>query len=379
QRRPAARWHAIPAYVNKQPEQLKRVTGPRAILYYLPRGPVVQAQGLVPPRSTRTVWKVVRQAGRIVPSAGRRCHQALERPAPLEEIQVDFKDASTVPADPEGKRQHVVEVCNFVDAGTSIALWAQVSGDFHAETALEAVLSFLRQYGVPRRMTFDRDPRWVGSASVRAFPSALVRLLRCVGIDPQICPPHRPDRNAFVERYHRTYNEECLQVERPQTAEAVRQVTDDFLDHYNWVRPNQARSCGNVPPRVACPTLPTLPQLPEGVDPDRWLEALDGQAFARTVQPNGNVLVDLRPYYVQQALAGRQVVLVVHAADRVFEVWHGRERLKQLPIKGLYGQRLPWEQYAERMQQEARSDYRRWLQGHRRLWLAPLRTAARSG
>lgn len=375
---PAALVERILAIRDEPPEQLKRVPGPRAILYYLPRDPVVQAQGLVPPRSTTTVWKVLRLQGRIVDKGCRR-HQPVERPAPLEEIQMDFKDASTVPPEPDGKRQHVVEVCNFVDAGTSIALWAQVSTDFHAETALEAVLSFLRQYGLPRRMTFDRDPRWVGSASGRDFPSALVRLLRCLGIDPQVCPPHRPDRNAFVERYHRTYNEECLQVERPQTAEAVREVTDAFLDQYNWVRPNQARSCGNVPPRVACPTLPTLPQLPEGVDPDRWLDAIDGQAFARTVQPNGNVLVDLRPYYIKQALAGCQVVLVVRAADRLFEVWHEREQLKQLPIKGLYGQRLPFEQYAERMREEARSDYRRWLQAHRHLRQAPLWTAGGAG
>ena len=31
----------------------------------------------------------------------------------------------------QGKRQHVIEVCNFVDAGTSIALWAQAREDFH--------------------------------------------------------------------------------------------------------------------------------------------------------------------------------------------------------------------------------------------------------
>jgi len=41
----------------------------------------------------------------------------------LEEIQMDFKDVSSVlPAQSsEGKYKHVVEVCNFVDAGTSIA------------------------------------------------------------------------------------------------------------------------------------------------------------------------------------------------------------------------------------------------------------------
>src|SRR5215472_5241043 len=30
-------------------------------------------------------------------------------------------------------------------------------------------------------------------------------------------PAHRPDKNTFVERYHRSYGEECLQRHRPAT------------------------------------------------------------------------------------------------------------------------------------------------------------------
>jgi hypothetical protein len=71
------------------------------------------------------------------------------------------KDVGSVSPEqsPQGKQQHVVEVCNFVDAGTSIALSAQAREDFHEQTALEAVITFLRQYGRPCQMTFDRDPR----------------------------------------------------------------------------------------------------------------------------------------------------------------------------------------------------------------------------
>jgi hypothetical protein len=349
---------------DEPPEHLRRVPGPKAILYYLPRDPEAQALGVPLPRSTRTIWKILRQHGRIALELPRR-HRPLERPAPLEEVQMDFKDASTVPADPDGKQQHVVEVCNFVDAGTSILLSAQVHSDFHAETALDAVLAFLRQWGRPSKLTFDRDPRWVGSASGRDFPSALVRFLLCLEIEPNICPPRRPDKNPFVERYHRAYSEECLQVLRPGTEGEVQEVTDAFFLHYNTERPHQGRACGNRPPRVAFPVLPTLPPLPEQVDPDRWLEAIHSQAFARRVQPNGTVEVDRRPYYVKQTLAGQQVVLVVNAREAVFEVLLGAARLKSVPIKGLVGQPLPFDEYAARMREEARSEYRRWLQQHR--------------
>jgi hypothetical protein len=50
-------------------------------------------------------------------------------------VQTDFKEITTVPPDPEGKQQHVIETLNFVDAGTSILLSAQAHPDFHAETA----------------------------------------------------------------------------------------------------------------------------------------------------------------------------------------------------------------------------------------------------
>ena len=127
-----------------------------------------------------------------------------------------------------------------VDASTSIALSAQAREDFHEQTALEAVITFLRQYGCPRQMTFDRDPRWVGGVSGRDFPSPLRRLLLCLGITPHICPPHRPDKNAYVERYHRTYGQECLQIHQPSTLQEVCKVTEAFLQHYNYERPRKA-------------------------------------------------------------------------------------------------------------------------------------------
>jgi Integrase core domain len=202
---------------------------------------------------------------------------------------MDFKDVSSVSPEqsPQSKRQHVIEVCNFVDAGTSIALFAQAREDFHEQTAMEAVIIFLQTYGRPRQITFDRDPRWVGGNAGRDFPSPLRRLLLCLEIEPNICPPHRPDKNAYVERYHRTYGQECLQRHQKASLQEVREVTDTFLQHYNYERPHQGRACGNVPPRVAFPRRPSLPALPEWVDPDRWLTILNHQAYLRRVGRDG--------------------------------------------------------------------------------------------
>jgi hypothetical protein len=132
----------------------------------------------------------------------------------------------------------------------------------------------------------------------------------------------------------------------------------------NGTTPHQGRACGNRPPCVAFPVLPTLPALPEQVDPEAWLAHVHGQAFPRRVQPNGTVEVDRRPYYIQQALAGQPVVLVVNAPERRFDVLRGQTVIKAVAIKGLVGHALPLEAYADQMRAEARSEYRRWLQQH---------------
>jgi hypothetical protein len=345
---------------DEPPEHLQRVPGPKALLYYLPRHAEGLPQGAHLPRSTRTIWKILRTNDRIQ-GEHRRKPQPLDPREPLEEVQMDLKDASTVPADPtgEGKRQHVVEICNFVDAGTSTWLFAPVHQDFHAETLLEVIVQFLQTYGLPRILTFDRDPRFVGSSSGRDFPSALLRFLLCIGVEPNVCPPQRPDKNAYVERLHRTLSAECLLIHRPTTLEQVREVTVTFRQHYNTERPHQGRTCANVPPTVAFPTLPSLPPVPAMVNPDRWLERLHRRAYARKVGRDGEVVVNHETYYVPQVYARKQVVLFVNAPERTFDIWHGSELIKQVAIRGLYGERMTFERYAALMMQEARSEERR--------------------
>ena len=60
-------------------------------------------------------------------------------------------------------------------------------------------------------------------------------------------------------------------------------------------------------------------------------------------------------------------MLVVNAPGQRFDVLLGREVVKSVAIKGLLGQSLPFDEYTARMLEEARSEYRRWLQQQRRL------------
>jgi hypothetical protein len=224
-----------------------------------------------------------------------------------------------------------------------------------------AIARTLQTYGLPDQVTLDRDPRWVGSPSEREFPSAFLRFLLCLGIAPVVCPPHHPWQNGVVERYHRNVKCECLLIHRPQTKEEVREVNAAYVQHYNTERPSQALPCGNRPPTVAFPTLPILSPVPTFVDPDAWLDRLDGLQTVRKVRTNGTILLDDLSYYIKGALAGQYVNVCLNATQQLVEVEHQGQLLKQLPIKGLKRTVLPYATFVEVMAQEALAEYRKLL------------------
>lgn len=340
------------------PDDFPRTPGPLAILYLLHQDDTLRDSGHHLPTSTSTIWRILDRHGRIVRRPPRH-HQPLERPEPMCRWGIDFKDVSTVPADPEGKQQHVVETFNVVDEGSSLVLDAVVRDDFTMETAIWAAVHVMLQHGVPDQVTFDRDPRFVGSWTGRDFPSPFVRFWLTLGVQVNICPPRRPDKNPFVERYHRSYEHECLRRERPHDREEADRVTRRYVAYYNHERPNQAITCHNQPPATAFTTLPVLPRLPEWVDPDAWLTSIHGSCYTRRVNSNGGIRLGDQQYYVRARLRGQQVTARVDALNRQIVIEQRGEVLKIVPIKGLVEGHLEFEAYFEWMLQEARSYWRK--------------------
>lgn len=361
----------ILAIRDEPPEGLRRTPGPEAILYYLPRDQALQAAQVPLPRSSSTIYRLLKKHGRIQERRPRQ-HEPQERNAPMTAWQADFKDVSSVPADPQGKEQHVVETLNLVDSGTSVLLDAQVRNDFSAEVALEALVKPLQQYGCPTSLTVDRDPRWVGSPSGSDFPSALLRFCSCLGIQVHLCAPRHPQENAFVERYHRSRPGQNASptsglpawsrpVRRPRTLCSTTISSDP-------TRRCPVATSRHAPPSRNCPAYVPCKRL---VDPDAWLDGLHGWHVERKVDAHGMVKIDLKQYYVSSKLVGHRLSLQLDAKARCLHVFQGQQQLKSLPIKGLVGHLLTFEQFLSHMRAQARAQQRlRTLQERR------LRTAA---
>jgi hypothetical protein len=342
------------------PPKLGRTPGPVTILYYLHKDPMLTELGYRLPRSTRTIWKILEQYHRIV-RPGPRKHEPLEQLEPGVEWGMDFHDVSTVPADPAGKKQHVVEILNFVDHGSSAVVASEPGDAYTAETALRTVAEVFQQQGCPDRIDLDRDPRWVGSWTARDFPSPLLRFLECLGIHPEVCPPQKPEKNPYVERYHRNFKYECQLIEQPHDLAQTDEVNQPYVHFYNYERPNQALTCGNQPPLVKFPNPPRLSQVPDTVDPDRWLLQQTGKTYTRKLGRDGYFQLGNQTYYVQQKLRGRSVTIRVDGQQRELGVFLDGKVIKKLPIKGLQNHRMAFADFVDWMAKEADSAWRRYL------------------
>jgi hypothetical protein len=327
-------------------DQLKavygRVIGPKTILYHLHRDGLWPTQTGYLPRSTRTIWQVLKDAGRI-PTRVRE-HHPLARSEPLLHWEMDF-----------GQIGNAFEFLSVVDRGTSILVDTQTQPHYNAETALLAVARLLLITGLPRKLRFDNDPRFVGNWLTDGYPSPLMRFLWCLEVEPDLVEPGKPYHKPFVERSVRTLKYECLWLDPPTDWLDAADRLEHYRHFYNHERANQSLACGNRPPYEAFPRLPALPHIPEMINPDAWLSHYHRRLFKRRVGQNGMIIVGTYAYYVGYAYAGEPVGVLLDAQQRVFHLLVKGSVLRQVEIQGLMGHDLPFEDYLRYMLVEART------------------------
>lgn len=323
-------------------ERYGRVVGAKTILYHLHRDSALQQQAIYLPRSSRTVWNILKAGGRI-PSRTHDYHP-IERPEPMQHWEMDF-----------GQLANEVEFLSVVDRGTSILVATASAPHYNAETALLAVAHLLLTVGLPEKLRFDNDPRFVGNWLADGFPSPLMRFLWCLGVEPDLVEPGKPYHKPFVERSIRTLKYECLWLERPADWEEAEAFLALYRQFYNQERANQSSACGNRPPYDAFPVLPVLPSIPDQVNPDAWLKPYQGRVFRRRVGQNGSISVGNHDYYIGYALQGEKVGVLLDAPACQFVVLHQNAVVRRLDMQGLVGHPLPFDSYLRLMLAEART------------------------
>lgn len=328
-------------------ETYHRTAGAKLIRHELLQRDDLKDQGFFVPRSLSTINAILKELGYIQPRKT-RYREPVQLPEPNEEWEMDFGE---IRLNEETKLEFFI----VVDRGTSRVIYLEGSIGYHAETALEAVARLLVVQGLPQRLRFDRDPRFVGSWTGDSYPSALVRFLRVVGVEPVVCPPRRPDLKPFVERCIRTLKEEWLDRYPTDNFADAMEVLPEFIYYHNAERVHFGRACNGQIPNDAFPALPTLPNLPETVAPNSWLEADDRRLFRRRITSNGSIQIDKHRYYIDRKLAKTEVLIYLDAPRQQFLVTQEGQVIHSLDIKGLHPETLSFQDYLYLIKQEARS------------------------
>ena len=97
---------------------------------------------------------------------------------------------------------------------------------------------FVAEHGRPDGILCDKGP---GLTS-----QCFTDWCREKDIEIRFIQPGKPDQNAYIERFNRTYREEVLSAYLFDSLNEVREITAEWLERYNEIRPHDA--LGSLPP-----------------------------------------------------------------------------------------------------------------------------------
>lgn len=136
-----------------------------------------------------------------------------------------------------GKRFRIL---NVIDEGVRECLTIEVDTSLRAERVVIALERLKDWRGVPQMIRLDNGPE-LTSAKLQAWCEANDVELRFI-------QPGKPNQNAFIERFNRTFRSEVLNAYVFQTLDEVREMAWWWMITYNEERPHDA--LGGLPPSI---------------------------------------------------------------------------------------------------------------------------------
>lgn len=196
--------------------------------------PVLRRQGVGKSR----LYRVYRQLGLNLKRRGKRRLPArirvpLQVPAVLNAVwSADFMADALW----NGRR---FRTFNVLDDFNREALRIEIDTSLPARRVVRALDELVELRGCPRTLRIDNGPELI-SAELESWAKRR-------GVELRFIQPGKPNQNAFIERFNRTYRNEVLDCYVFETLEEVRRMTADWITRYNEQRPHE--SLGDRPPR----------------------------------------------------------------------------------------------------------------------------------
>ena len=132
----------------------------------------------------------------------------------------------------------VFRTFNVIDEANRGCLGIDVAVSIPASRVVTFLTQLIELHGRPRAIRCDNGPE-LTSQTFQDW-------CKQQDIELRFIQPGKPDQNAYIERFNRTYREEVLSAYLFDSLEEVREISVEWLERYNEIRPHDA--LGNLPP-----------------------------------------------------------------------------------------------------------------------------------
>jgi putative transposase len=140
----------------------------------------------------------------------------------------------------EGRRFRILTI---MDEGNREGLAVEPDISVPSARVVRILDELIAVHGRPAAFRVDNGPELTAEHFVSWCASQ--------GIAIHYIQPGKPDQNAYIERFNRSYRTEVLDAYLFESISEVRQLTEEWLRTYNYERPHD--SLGQVPPLTFLP------------------------------------------------------------------------------------------------------------------------------
>jgi putative transposase len=127
-----------------------------------------------------------------------------------------------------------------LDEGVREALAIEIDTSLPAKRVVRVLDRLAELRGLPKALRMDNGPELIAQE--------LLDWCERKGVEPRHIQPGKPNQNAYVERYNRSFRDEVLDAYVFEDLEQVRELSAEWLRMYNEERPHDA--LGRQPPAV---------------------------------------------------------------------------------------------------------------------------------
>jgi putative transposase len=121
---------------------------------------------------------------------------------------------------------------NIIDDFNREVLWIEIDTSLPALRVIRVLDMIASWRGYPNQIRMDNGPELISQR--------LAQWAEANGVELEFIEPGKPAQNAYIERFNRTFREDVLDAYLFDTLLEVRNITEEWIEEYNAIRPHDA-------------------------------------------------------------------------------------------------------------------------------------------